>query len=68
MTKENTKIDLISAIQKLEEINLKNGGDLLNGNFSFVAKKFKLKVGYLRKAWEVKHPKIAYVRRIYATK
>jgi hypothetical protein len=39
------------ALRRLREIETKNGG-LINGNFSFVAHQYKLKVSELRNAWE----------------
>jgi len=40
------------AIKQLHEIEERNGG-LINGNFSFVATKNKLKVKHLRELWEL---------------
>lgn len=40
------------AIKQLHEIEDRNGG-LINGNFSFVATKNKLKVKRVRELWEL---------------
>lgn len=42
----------LMAIKQLHEIEERNGG-LINGNFSFVATKNKLKVKHLRELWEL---------------
>ncbi len=41
----------LNALADLKEISERNGG-LINGNFSFVAHKWKLKVKHLRSLWE----------------
>lgn len=49
---EKYKFHLHCAVVQLQSRKEKNGGWLLNGNFSFIAKEHGVKVKDLRKAFE----------------